>query len=78
MTQNEKERVGRFINDPVANDTVYKTILDEFMSEDTKDVQVLAAAQLATLAFKKAWDKLEREVRQSRPESQKRTGQVGL
>lgn len=54
----DKERLKRFAYDNETNEAVYNFLLEFFLKEQSKDVNVLASSFLAVDKLRKAWEAL--------------------
>lgn len=78
MNETEKDKVKRFINDPIASGAVYNLLLESFLKERKgQDVQVLAASRLSIDFFKEGWRELI-NFKTSEDKENKTRSQVGV
>lgn len=58
MNDLEKEKIKRFVNDPITSKAVYDFLLDSFLKERPGDVYLLAASRLSVNCLRQAWKEL--------------------
>lgn len=72
----DKERLKRFAYDVETNQVVFNFLMDYFMKETSKDVNMLAASFISIDKLKKAWEALELYKVQN--EDNKKSGNMAL
>jgi hypothetical protein len=78
MTNQELEKIKRFMNDPILSAAVKNSLQATFMrSRPEKEVYYLAAKTLALEFLEDAWRELEKH-RQVAQKEEKKEGQIGL
>lgn len=59
MDDIKRAKINMFINDRQMESAIYEFILEEFLKEDSKDINVLASSMISITKLKKAWKGLE-------------------
>lgn len=69
--------IKRFMNDTSLSQTIYDFLLDQFLQDQSKDVNYLAASRLSIDLLRKAWIRME-EMRKEDGHKDSQARQVGL
>lgn len=79
MTDLEREKIRRFVNDAVASNAVFDLLLHSFLKESpSNDVHTLAASRLAIDYLKQGWKELEKLKDEVRAEKEEGVYNIGL
>jgi hypothetical protein len=76
LTETQKEKVSRFLDDKVLSETIYGIMLESFLKSRKGDVQVLAASRLSIDFLQDAWKDLVRYKNETQEDSKKTSSHV--